>query len=211
MVDLCRYCGARLNADTSEFFQALFDQPTVRCSKWARISSEEEERVREGYHLTTHFRIIPGSRPQTVSVIAKTDASPLMEATFIWQAELWRLNHGWRHAGESQGFALVENTGIWRRREEDDTNNGGRPKRKTGSVRRVKPYVTDTRNILFLRPLSEKASEPSFLKTLAYALQKGIQVIYQVEEQEVAVELIGRGDHQRLLLWEAAEGGTGVW
>src|SRR5262249_32920798 len=33
----------------------------------------------------------------------------------------------------------------------------------------------------------------------------------QVEEQEIAAELIGEGAHQRILLWEAAEGGTGIW
>jgi hypothetical protein len=32
-----------------------------------------------------------------------------------------------------------------------------------------------------------------------------------VEEQEVAVELIGRDDNLSLLFWEAAEGGIGVW
>ncbi|MBM4275881.1 MAG: hypothetical protein FJ134_15680 [Deltaproteobacteria bacterium] len=167
---------------------------TVRGSRWARISSEEEERVREGYHLTTHFWVAPGSTSQIVSVLSKTDASPLMEVNFIPQAKLWRINHGWRRAGERQGFALKQNTGIWRRREEDDANNGERPERQTGTViSGVKPYVTDNRNILLLRPLTEKASDLSFLKTLAYALQKGIQVIYQVEEQEVAVELIGQG------------------
>ncbi len=49
------------------------------------------------------------------------------------------------------------------------------------------------------------------LRSLAFALQRGIQFVFQVEEQEVAVELIGQGEQQRLLLWEAAEGGTGVW
>jgi very-short-patch-repair endonuclease len=75
----------------------------------------------------------------------------------------------------------------------------------------VKPYVTDTRNILFLRPLVSEASEAAFLKTLSFALQRGLQVLYQVEEQEIAVELVGQGEHQRILLWEAAEGGTGIW
>jgi hypothetical protein len=36
-------------------------------------------------------------------------------------------------------------------------------------------------------------------------------MIYQVEEQEVAVELIGREENQRILFWEAAEGGIGLW
>ncbi|HEX5482646.1 MAG TPA: DUF1998 domain-containing protein [Terriglobia bacterium] len=46
---------------------------------------------------------------------------------------------------------------------------------------------------------------------MAYALQRGIQMMFQVEEQEVAVELIGEEAEQRILFWEAAEGGTGVW
>lgn len=61
-----------------------------------------------------------------------------------------------------------------------------------------------------LRPVAEAADE-AFLKTLAYALRRAIQIIYQVEEQEVAVELIGNKEHQRILLWEAAEGGIGLW
>jgi Domain of unknown function (DUF1998) len=49
------------------------------------------------------------------------------------------------------------------------------------------------------------------LKTLAYALQRAIQISFQVEEQEIAVELIGQGEHQQILCWEAAEGGIGVF
>jgi hypothetical protein len=47
--------------------------------------------------------------------------------------------------------------------------------------------------------------------TLLYAIKRGIQFVYQVEEQEVAAELIGKDENRRLLFWEAAEGGTGVW
>jgi len=75
----------------------------------------------------------------------------------------------------------------------------------------VRPYVQDTRNILLLRVPHIEGDADRFLTTLAYALQRGIQLVYQVEEGEVAVELIGEGEQQRLLLWEAAEGGTGVW
>jgi hypothetical protein len=46
--------------------------------------------------------------------------------------------------------------------------------------------------------------------TLLYALKRGIQFVHQVEEQEVAAELIGQNEHRRLMFWEAAEGGTGV-
>ena len=74
----------------------------------------------------------------------------------------------------------------------------------------VKPFVLDTRNVLLVRPLVGSASD-EFLTTLLYALKRGIQFVHHVEEQEVAAELIGRDEHKRLLFWEAAEGGTGVW
>jgi hypothetical protein len=38
-----------------------------------------------------------------------------------------------------------------------------------------------------------------------------MQILFQVGEQEIAVERIGEEVEERLLLWEAAEGGTGVW
>lgn len=75
----------------------------------------------------------------------------------------------------------------------------------------MKPYVTDNRNILLLRPTCHQGAKEHFLTTLVYALQRSIQFVYQVEEDEVAVELIGEDENQRLLLWESAEGGTGVW
>ena len=42
-------------------------------------------------------------------------------------------------------------------------------------------------------------------------MRRAIQLDYQIEEQEIAVELIGRDRQRRIILWEAAEGGIGVW
>ena len=75
----------------------------------------------------------------------------------------------------------------------------------------IRPYVTDTRNILLLRPLADAASDQDFLKSLAYALRRALQIEYQVEERELAVELIGREENENIVFWEAAEGGIGVW
>jgi len=64
---------------------------------------------------------------------------------------------------------------------------------------------------MLLRPRLGTPPSEEFLVSLAYALQRGIQFVYQVEEREVEVELVGAGENQRILLWESAEGGTGVW
>ena len=212
LVDRCEHCGTRLDAESSDVSLGLLDQPAVRTSRWTRITSDEEERAREGYNITTHYRFAPRSGLVRMEVRGDGQGGALMEVLYAPQATLWRINHGLRRARNSDGFTLDRETGRWGVREDDPVGDGetlevAAKKPLTG----VKPFVTDVRNILLLRPLPGIPVERNFLVTLVYALQRGIQSVYQVEEQEVAVELIGRGDQTRLLLWEAAEGGTGVW
>ena len=206
--DLCEHCGVQLDASTSEFPQHLLEQPTMRTRPVERISSEEEVRVRSGYEITTHFRFAPGVRRRDLQVIGP-DGSPLMGLLFAPAATIWRINHGWRRS-DKNGFTIDPVSGRWQRRDVDlpqaEEQDPGILQPLTG----VKPYVIESRNMLLIRPIVETASE-EFLTTLLYALQRGIQLVHQIEEQEVAAELIGRGPNRRLLLWEAAEGGTGVW
>ena len=128
-VDLCLHCGTRLDGQTSDFPQALFDQPTVRTIRWLRISSEEEERVREGYVVSTHFRISPGAEPKRMAVVAEADENSVLQVTYVPQAELWRINHGWRRSAEQNGFVIDSNSGLWRRRGDasDGHDSAGQP------------------------------------------------------------------------------------
>jgi hypothetical protein len=220
-VDLCVHCGTRLDTETMEFPQALFEQPTVRASRWQRISSEEEDRAREGYQVETYFRFPAGQPGRDLILSDGAAPGPVLEVKYVPQAEIWRINHGWRRSGPRvraergprtgsgrNGFVIDVNTGVWQRREDDDDEpNGAPPRAVRGQIR---PYVSDTRNLLLLRAGDEEPEE-SFLATLAYSLRRAIQLDYQIEEQEIAVEMIGRERQNRIILWEAAEGGIGVW
>ncbi len=209
-IEVCAHCGTELDASSSAYLQTLFNQPAVRTRRTERITSDEEERSREGYHITTHYQFSPDENFTTSNVTA--DDHPLVELRYAPRAGVWRINHGWlRSASELRnGFTIDLETGQWRKKEDDDDHAPDDPTRGK-PLSGVRPYVQDTRNILLLRMPQARGDRDQFLITLAYALQRGIQLVYQVEEQEVAVELIGQGEQQRLLLWEAAEGGTGVW
>jgi len=103
-------------------------------------------------------------------------------------------------------------TGFWIRRPGDDDREGDIDTARL--INGVLPFVRDTRNILLVRPsLASVAKEDTeaFLASLSYALQRGSQLLFQVEEQELSVTRIGDGDEHRILFWEAAEGGSGVW
>jgi hypothetical protein len=69
-----------------EFPQALFEQPTVRASCWQRISSQEEERVREGYLIETCFRIPAGLPARRLVLAEDAGREPAVEGEYIPQA-----------------------------------------------------------------------------------------------------------------------------
>jgi ATP-dependent helicase YprA (DUF1998 family) len=195
----CSHCGTEMTGTNTDMPQHLFALAAVRASRQERISSEDEERQRLGYFTSTHFREV-GSFRREAKVI--NGESAILELVCLRSAELWRINHGWKQQRDRTGFSINDRTGDWVRA----SANGNREGVRTG----IKPYVTDRRNVLFLRPIIQEAVTEQFLVTLAYAIQRAVQVVYEVEEQEIAVELIGEGPQRRIMLWEQAEGGVGV-
>ena len=89
-----------------------------------------------------------------------------------------------------------------RTEEPDDEENSGR-------IRRVVPYVEDTKNCLVFKP--ENTLSTSAMATLQAALKSAIQLEYQLEDSELAAEPMPfRGERDMVLFYEAAEGGAGV-
>ena len=207
--ELCEGCGVRMDSANSDFPQRLLDLPTVRTRPTVRISSEEEERIRNGYEVTTHYRL-PDPDDKEMGRTLTGSGDLLAELVYGPAASVWRINHGWRAPESGDGFAIVAQTGQWLRRQNPLVDMEEADPDVIPPLTGVKPYVQDRRNILLISPVTADADSPDFLTTLSFALSRGIQMEYQVEDNEVEVELIGDGEAQRILLWEAAEGGTGV-
>ena len=204
-MELCEHCGKRLDAATSDFPQRLLAQPMMRARSSERISSEEEERVRSGYHVTTHFNLAEGQSQQ--ATVHSTSGECILDILYASSARLWRINHGWRR-GEQAGFVINPRTGDWGKRNKG--NDSEKDPAVSDPLTGVKLYVQDFRNILLLKPCWNDSSH-DFQTTLLHAIKRAVQFVYQVEDQEIGAELIGQGEHRRMLFWEAAEGGIGVW
>lgn len=210
--DRCDHCGTLLDGAHSQYIPTLFEMATVRGFRVERITCDEEERIREGFQIETKYRFAPSPDGRTLQQQATArdpESRELLQLTFAPQGELWRVNQRWRRSARP-GFTLDIKNGYWARRPDDDDHA---PDASGNDLRTgIRPFVRDTRNLLLIRPTADGVKiTDRFLVTLGYALQRGMQLLFQVEQQEIAMEQIGEGENLRLLYWEAAEGGNGIW
>lgn len=210
--DLCVHCGTRLDGQTSLTTDRLFEMATMATRRIERITSEEEERIRQGYVVTSHYRFASDAHGprRTDSTATDHQGTPLLDLTYAPAATLWRINHRWRRS-RTDGFTLDRQRGTWARRPDDQRDTSSEQPDAADAanlLHGIRVLVRDTRNILLVR-LRDHDDE-ALLASLQYALQRGIEAVFQVEEQELASERIGAGEHRRILFWEAAEGGAGV-
>jgi superfamily II DNA/RNA helicase len=201
--DRCEYCSAELSTP----IQHLLKLTNVRTRRRERISSDEEERQKQGFDVRTALRF------QKSGLSGKYNTSDVFVAgervaklTFGRSAELWRINFGWfrQLAANRRGFHINERTGEWVGDPLGNEEIADGPQ-----VSRVIPYVSDTRNALLLEPLGEIPVDR--FASLQAALKNAIQVEFQLEDQELAAEpLPSRDIRRQILFYESSEGGAGV-
>jgi hypothetical protein len=201
--DFCAHCGTPLNVDTCLTTDRLFEMTTVAAQRVERITSEEEERMRQGYLVTSHFRA--GNRH--TQALARVGTAPLLALDYAPAATLWRVNHRWRRA-TTAGFTIDRKRGTWAKRPDDGADTAADPMEGDRTLSGVRLLVRDTRNLLLLG--APQALDEAVLTSLQYALQRGVEAIFQIAEQELASERIGKDAWRRILFWEAAEGGVGA-
>lgn len=208
--DLCENCGVLLDGNNSEYTKKLFSMATVASKRIDRITCDEEERLRQGFEVTTHFRFAKdASGFRCTRATAKGDsAETLLELTYAPSASLWRINHGWRRSRE-KGFHLDLTSGRWGKNPHS-TYNVGSDDPGTSVEHGVQIFVEDTRNILIVKLPDQRTFSEEKLPSLQHALHRGIAAAFQVEDDELDSERIGEDNSPSILFWEAAEGGVGV-
>jgi very-short-patch-repair endonuclease len=136
---------------------------------------------------------------------------PLAEMEYAQQAHIWRINLGWkrRKNKEIDGFMIDPLNGTWLKDDEQGGNEDNEADEPVNQRQRISPFVTDRRNVLVIRP--RLAMSPTTAATLQYAIKRGIELNFQLEESELMAEpLPNMQERNALLFYEAAEGGAGV-
>lgn len=204
--DLCPTCGTAFRADNS-LLATLLEMPNVRTVRRERITSEEEERRRRGYVIQTAYQFVPqgvGWRIHEADVVVGDQV--LLHLTYAPAATLMRINHGWR-SKRIPGFLVDFDRNEIRSEEEGTTNLSP----SSLHLERVRLMVRSTQNLLLIRAADALwFSNRPFETTLRVALQRGLETLFQLEEDELAAEKVGEGKHQAILLFETSEGGSGV-
>lgn len=210
--DLCFNCGSYLDGSNSEVTDKLFEMTNVSTWRVERIFCDEEERLRQGFRVTTHFRFAPaigGGKRCFVATVFGENNEQLATMTYGSAAMLVRINHKWRAARED-GFGLDTSTGFWVKAPGEDESEISNLDFHVQPTKVVKLFTWDTHDILlFGLPATEQRDE-EFWASLQYALLQGIRVVFELEENELSAERIGQGMNRRILIWEATEGSMGV-
>jgi superfamily II DNA/RNA helicase len=206
----CVNCGTRLDGGIPALLD-LYRIDQVSTRRADRITSDEEERQRQGYQVITTLRFAEQNGHRRFTPISFSYAGVnLLSASYGPAATVWRINLGWRRRKNKSifGFNIDVASGDWSRDEQaPDDSMDDAPTAKT--VQRIIPFVEDRRNVLVIRPAVKLDADE--ITTLTYALKRGIEGVFQLEESELAAEpLPDQENRNAILLYEAAEGGAGV-
>ncbi len=206
--DLCEHCHEALGQQVDR----LFMMQNVSTKRRDKITSDEEERSREGFDILTVIRFAERQGESLYrSAEIMVDGELIARLYYGQGAEIWRINQGRkrRRQKDNWGFNLDIERGYWVPESDQDSDNPEDQDPVSPHQTKVIPYVRDLRNCLLFEPVTPLNIE--IMASLQSALKKAIQVEYQLEENEIAVEPLPSSEkRRRLLFYEASEGGAGV-
>ena len=209
-VSNCHSCGAPLEGAT--LVNKVFKITSVSTSPANRITADDEERTRQGFELRTTYEWArrSGRLDKSESLVTwKNNEIGLVQ--YGAAATISRLNLGQRRRQNKDQFGFLINpiTGYWEKAENADAGQG--PTQQTAQTEMVVPAVDEIKNAFIFKPRFGEAPSPFTMSTLQYALLRGIEAEFELEEGEIQVEPMPNPDARTaFLIYEAAEGGAGV-
>lgn len=207
----CHVCNMPLSDATS--LKDIYRIENVGTHPVYRITSNDEERRRQGFEIQTTFAFDTSS--YTASMTVSDGTGDIMDVDYAQAAYISRINKGLRRRKEKSqnGFFINPKTGILVGQPKEGDGDSNRPEQLR---QLIVPLVEDRKNALLVRfnarwfsNLDKEADKT--LTTLQHALARGIEAVFQLEEGEILVEpTLSRNNRSALLFYESAEGGAGA-
>jgi hypothetical protein len=127
----------------------------------------------------------------------------MLNLIFGPSTQLIGLNKQWRKS-TTPGFSFDPVTGKWLSLE--DLKDEDVAQRE----QRVKIFATETADSLYIQPLDNLQISGDQVISLSFALKRGIERLFQVEESEISVSVLGKPESPNLLIYESAQGSLGI-
>jgi hypothetical protein len=200
------------------------EMPDMYAYRRTRITSDEEERLRRGYKLSTHYE--KGTILKSNQVVLQEKL--LMSMDYEHNANILQLNRGTKknqEDGQDTGFTLCTICNRWlfgeeRIKDHVDPDAFFRcPKnaKESDILSPIYLYTTGTHDAVTLRVTLPEGVDPQraeeFYTTLKETFLQGIQIALNLGESEVGGILLTEEENPmntEILLYETAEGGTGA-
>ncbi|WP_437659803.1 DEAD/DEAH box helicase [Sorangium sp. So ce1182] len=204
----CHGCGSPLS--DAEIVKDIYRIENVGTQPAERITANDEERQRQGFELQTTFEWAVRDHQLDVRKGLVADAGgEIAMLSYGSGATITRLNKGLRRRTNraTLGFRIDPVSGYWAANE-DEPEQLKDP--MAVKPQWIVPGVQDRKNALLLKPHGDELSQTT-LATVQYALLRGIESEFQLEEGEILAEPMPTRDERRgFLFYEATEGGAGV-
>ncbi len=198
--ELCPFTDVNLTTENSAVIKDLVEMSDTRTELQKRISCEEEERLTHGYLMNTYFSV-PAGMESVVTAKVKNDGQDFLNVRFIPTARLVKVNRKWK-INNNEGFLIGMTSGLFKKKSQLENANE--------NIKCIKLYTTDTADSLYIEPVTALGLEYEGVLTLQYALKRAIENMFQVESNEIGVELMGNPSHPNIFIYESSEGSLGV-
>jgi hypothetical protein len=211
------YCGQ----DLSTFHPRLgLDLCDMFARSRARITADEEERMRLGYEDSYHHR--PGGRSYRYSI--HTENSETFGLTIENDGQILLINQGGRQPGEEpQGFTLCRKCFRWlvsedaeRKHISDAQNRGDCPQAARAEDLLHGLWLTHLLQsdlAIFDVPMPDGVDPEEFYTTLGITILRALLVAFNLDENELNgfnAPSTEEGIPYRIILYEKTTGGSGV-
>ena len=191
------------NQSQTEVWTNVLEITETEAIPQERISCEEEERTSTGFEIESYFSY-PKGMESTLQTIIKESEQPLLRLIFCQATRLIQINHRWLRSKDKNGFLIDDRNGKWLKEKELENPEINE------HAKEVRIFASDHADTLYIQPVKELGLRSDQVISLAYALKRACENLFEVEESEIGVWIMGKKDEPNIMLYEASEGSLGV-